>query len=339
MTKQSPPDRWVVFRLGHLGDVALTTGPLARWGETRGLRFAYVTRASLSPLLRGHPAVDENEIVGLDESVLHGTAWIAEARRLAERFRGWGLLDLHGTLRSRILAHFWKGPVQRYPKHCLTRRIYRRTRSRRLGERLAATSVPQRYSLALESAPPPNRELLPVIRLDDAERETARRLLADRGLTGRLVALHPYATHPDKTWPREKWHNIMDQLTRVGYVPIIIGKDAEPLLPGSPSDLTGTTGLRGTCAILELAGVLVTGDSGPLHLASAVGTPVVALFGPTTRAWGFFPRGERDVVLERDLPCRPCSLHGAGGCARGRRCMTDIGEDEVLAAVERTMQS
>ncbi|MBR5733991.1 MAG: hypothetical protein IKX79_00425 [Desulfovibrionaceae bacterium] len=91
--------------------------------------------------------------------------------------------------------------------------------------------------------------------------------------------------------------------------------------------------MRETAALISLAAALVTGDSGPMHLASAVGTPVAALFGPTARAWGFMPQGTRDIVLQKALPCRPCSLHGAKTCPRGQECMTGITPDEVMDAL------
>ena len=74
-----------------------------------------------------------------------------------------------------------------------------------------------------------------------------------------------------------------------------------------------------------------------MHLAAGVGTPVVALFGPTTREWGFYPEGPRDVVLETGDACRPCSLHGSRRCAHSGRCMTGIAPDAVFAAVRRVV--
>ncbi len=72
-----------------------------------------------------------------------------------------------------------------------------------------------------------------------------------------------------------------------------------------------------------------------MHLACGVGTPVVALFGPTTRTWGFYPEGPKDVVLECDLPCRPCSLHGGKTCQRNLECMSNISPEDVLQALVR----
>ncbi|HMU62585.1 MAG TPA: glycosyltransferase family 9 protein, partial [Gemmatimonadales bacterium] len=102
----------------------------------------------------------------------------------------------------------------------------------------------------------------------------------------------------------------------------------------------GQFGLQGTGALLSRASALVSGDTGVMHMATGVGTPVVALFGPTVEAFGFFPYRARATVLQRDLPCRPCSRMGGPVCPLGHHaCLRDIGPDAVasaLAALEGT---
>jgi len=79
--------------------------------------------------------------------------------------------------------------------------------------------------------------------------------------------------------------------------------------------------------------VFVTNDSGPMHLAAAAGVPVVAIFGATTRELGFFPYGPGHRVIEADLACRPCGLHGARECPEGHfLCMRLLTVDQVYAA-------
>ncbi len=325
------PDRWAVIRLSALGDLVLTTGVLDFWRRTRGLSFCCITRSHLAPVLSNHPAVENCEALPAED--IQGR-WASTARRLASRYSGWGLIDLHGTLRSRILAACWKGPVRRYPKAGLARRLYQRTGMGFLRHMLEARNVPQRYALALEDKAPPAEELRPMIRLRPEELAEGSSLLAGTGLAPGFVALHPYATHPDKAWPRGHWLALADLLRHAGIPFAVIGRDPRPLYPGLAADLTNATELRTTCAVLSMASALVSSDSGPMHLATAVGTPVTALFGPTTKAWGFFPSGPRDVVLEQDYPCRPCSLHGTSSCTQGRKCLASIGPSQVLEAVQ-----
>jgi len=98
----------------------------------------------------------------------------------------------------------------------------------------------------------------------------------------------------------------------------------------------GKLTLRQSAALIGRARVLVTNDSAPLHLATAMGTPIVALFGPTVTEFGFGPLRAGDVALGiAGLQCRPCSPHGPPQCPLGHhRCMREITVEAVLAAIE-----
>lgn len=331
------PDRWAVFRASALGDVTLITGVLSWWHRTREARFTVITRSNLAPILVGHPAVDE--IIGITQDEIDGHDWWRKSRRIAGDCTGMGFIDLHRSLRSLALTLRWEGPVRSYPKFGITRRLYNRMPLEFLERRLTALNVPQRYALALDATPPPASELRPVIHLSPDEIAGGRQHLAHIGLTKPFVALHPFATHPDKAWPMGYWLSLIPLIERQGLDWIIVGKNPDHLHAlDDPRNLTGRTALRETCAILSHASALVTADSGPMHLATAVGTPVVALFGPTAKAWGFHPSGPFDTVLERDLACRPCSLHGTTRCKRGRECLTAIEPDDVAARLFATLE-
>ena len=103
-------------------------------------------------------------------------------------------------------------------------------------------------------------------------------------------------------------------------------------LAGNPllHDLSGAVALTELAAVLGMLDCYVSNDSGPMHLAWAQHTPVTALFGPTVRSLGFFPRGETARVFEVALSCRPCGLHGPQTCPLGHHhCMTEIDVDAV----------
>jgi heptosyltransferase-2 len=123
---------------------------------------------------------------------------------------------------------------------------------------------------------------------------------------------------------------------------IVGGREDAPLAdavaaaaPNRAYSAAGVLGLRASAALIARAAVLVTNDSAPLHLATAVGTPIVALFGPTVPAFGFGPRGAHDRVIEHpSLACRPCSAHGPRVCPLGHhRCMRELPVESVAAAV------
>lgn len=328
------PEKWLLFRLSSLGDVALATGPMRYWQEKYGWSFTVLTKPAFAPLFENNPAV--HAVITPAKEDLHLPAMAGYFRTLASLHKGEGLLDLHGTVRSRLLAMFWKGPVRRYPKHSILRRSYVLHKSPKASQALLEHNVTQRYAMAVEDTPPPASSLLPVVYLTDEEKSAAKnrlsRINSSASFIPRLdkpVALHPYATHFRKAWPAEHWVRLTRELDRHGISWFIVGQ-GEALFSGDPRDLTGQTSLRELCAFLASSRILITGDSGPMHLAAAAGTPVLALFGPTTKEWGFFPAGRHDQVIELDLPCRPCSLHGANRCRREGECMKKITPETVV---------
>lgn len=330
------PEKWLVVRLSALGDVALTTGVLDHLHRTRGWTFHVLTKPAYAPALVGHPAI--KKIVLPAEQSLKGLAWLSARKELAAGYKGWGLLDLHGSLRSMLLGTAWDGPVRRYPKFSVARRLYALTGSAKAKAALEALNVPQRYALAVEDQAPPAGELAPRLWLTAEEKDEGLHLLEATGANGPICALHPYATHAGKRWPTGHWEELISYLRGMGWHCVIIGRHKDPLFGDHPpegvTDLTNATDIRQTCGLLSHCQALVTNDSGPMHLGTAVGTKVVALFGPTTRAWGFFPSGARDKVLEVNVKCRPCSLHGGRGCRNGERCMVEINPEDVARAVQ-----
>lgn len=322
----------VIFRLSALGDVVLTTGPIEYWAKKYNCTFTVITKISSSPVLESNPHI--TNVICLDKKDLGDLAWIKKAGEIATEYEGCELIDLHSTLRSRILGARWKGKVSRYNKFSLERRIFKATRSAKLDDKLSQLRVTQRYASALEESIPTASELLPRIYLTEDEKSIARTLIEEHDLGKDFIALHPYATHPDKAWPAENWHTLINLLNESGIKWTIIGRDDNVFEPQGPGcNFTSQLQLRETCALLEKSTLLITGDSGPMHLAASVDTPVIAMFGPTSKAWGFYPAGPRDVVLESEMDCRPCSLHGKSNCKKDRECLRKIKPEDVFEKI------
>lgn len=376
--------KWLVVRLSALGDVVLTSGVLSYLHERYGWSFVVLTLEQWAPVFDRHPAVES--VHGVQKAACKGNRLHVLAQELRERYSGYGLLDLHGTLRSKIIALRWKGPVLRYPKFAIERRLFLRSNRRWFRKKLLAANVPQRYALAVTAAAPPRELLIPRIYMTPDELARGRELLGatpatdggaakQTGATShtlcKCVALHPFSTHPNKAWHAEAWQTLADMLLAAGYDVVCIGIGASPFsgsssdgpfnglpgelpgellneLPGELSgesavergvflDLANITTLRETCAVLAACDTLVTGDSGPMHLACGVQTPVIALFGPTHRVWGFYPEGPHDVVLEAECDCRPCSLHGTAACRYDQRCMKSLLPADVFVRLEHQL--
>lgn len=249
-------------------------------------------------------------------------------------------LDLHGSLRSHALRQLIGGRWTGYPKHRWRRAMLVRSGAAR-GSALGP--VAERYFAAaadLDVTPdggPPE-----FFTTREAERE-ADAFLAERGLGTRrtLLAFAPGAAHFTKRWPLDRWEALMRRIRSNADVVILGGpgdRAAAEAIAAAGGDAAasaaGSFSLTGTAALLKRSRALVTCDTGVLHLATAVGTPLVGLYGPTVEELGFFPYRARATVLQRDLSCRPCSTHGGPVCPLGHhRCMTEITPEEVAAAV------
>ncbi len=320
----------VAVRLGALGDVALTTGVLHWWQASLGLRATVITKAPLAPLFDHHPGV--TAVLPVTAQDLTARGWLQLCQRLAHSFAGQPLIDLHGTPRTRILSLLWRGPVHRAPKMTLMRWLFLATHHPWLGKQLLRSTIPQRYALALQQPPPEATTITPRFFLSDKEHLAAAAVMARLGVD-RPLALHPYATHPAKTPNRAWWLQLRASLHAAGIPTLIIGHHPAPLEPNDPHDRTGQDSLRQTLALLSQCQGLVTGDSGPLHLACGVDTPVFALFGPTTAHWGFAPQGSFHAVLQAPCPKAPCSLHGQARCPDGQRCLDELDIAQTVQSI------
>ncbi|MBC7895212.1 MAG: glycosyltransferase family 9 protein, partial [Cytophagaceae bacterium] len=114
-----------------------------------------------------------------------------------------------------------------------------------------------------------------------------------------------------------------------------LAREISSEIVGGAIDATGKLSLLASAALIGRSRVLVTNDSAPLHLASAMNTPTVAIFGPTVTTFGFGPLAEASAVAQvAGLSCRPCSSHGPMTCPLTHfRCMLDLAPAQVHASV------
>src|SRR5205807_2245094 len=148
-----------------------------------------------------------------------------------------------------------------------------------------------------------------------------------------------------KRWPIAHWAALAERLRAGGYRAAVVGGPEDrglaqqPVAGGAAASAAGEFSLQETGALLQCARVVVSGDTGIMHMATGVGTPVVALFGPTVAQFGFFPYVAPSEVLERELDCRPCSATGTAACPLGHhRCLADITPADVAAAARQHLE-
>jgi lipopolysaccharide heptosyltransferase I len=334
------PPRLLLIKLSALGDVihALPTLEALRTAFPQA-GITWLVEAAYAPLLAGHPALDR---VLVAPRVRPGRpGWgreLAAALRLAGRLRRESfdlVVDLQGLLKSA----FWTA-LARSPRKV----GYDRTREGSwlpLTERLEpfdpeAHAVWRYLNVAhyvgAPAAPP---------------RFRLEHLAADSGGVSApaggqdLVILHPGARWATKLWPAAAWAALADWLAAQGLTVALTGSGADrplaaailahvqrPLLP-----LVGETTLGELATLFRRARLAVTADTGPMHLAAALGTPVVALFGPTA-PWRTGPFGEGHEIVRLKLECSPCFKRR---CDRPR-CLLDLAVPTVQEACMKLLR-
>lgn len=318
-----------IIRFSSLGDCILLCPFLAHMKEQGAEEISVVTGREYVELFAAATGVDS--VIALNR----GSGWRG-VRQLIDghRHEGYAVIDAHNTMRSRLVARGLGGA------QATIRKYYRRRAGLILFKhRSEIPSMSDRYrELAKPFGVAEMTEATGGIRVPAAaiDRVDRHRLPAKR------VVIAPGSRWPTKRWSADKFAELAKHISdRHDYHIVILGdeRDAESIERIETSLHDNVTNLAGKTTILEAAAVIrnskafIGNDSGLMHLAEAVGVPVVALFGPTVEAFGYYPSLESSRVIERDIPCRPCSRNGSRTCPKGtQECLTAIPVTPVAEA-------
>ncbi len=317
----------LIIRLGSIGDVVLASAPLINLKLSfPDSKIYFLTREQNVPLVGLMPGVDE-------ATPLPRKINLIRLFQTGEYFDSLGIdivCDLHGNLRSKYwMRHIAASVKAQYPK--------------RRRERMMAVKFDK-----IDPAPPHTIDLYnsavkacggdvftrrPLLRLPEALKTTSNRP---------TVAIAPGASYAPKQWPLDRFRELIVKLSDNNIADIVLlltekekglGEQFETNKSANIKTLINAP-LVEVASIIAGASLLLCNDSGLMHIGSAVGTPVLALFGPTHPTLGFSPRGWHDEVIQVDEPCRPCSLHGQKPCFRDQQyCFTRIDVDHVLSRI------
>lgn len=329
-----PPRRVLVLRFSSLGDVVLTSAAIAAlksaWPATE---IVFAVKSAFADLVRSNPHVAHVVTVESREGAL------ATARKL-NAVQADALLDLHRNNRSALLRLLVRGPRRRvvWSKRPFFDNLAVRLRLRPYR---AAMTISERYHLAaeqlVESSLPRGEMKLWVSAAHQSEADAA---LAAAGvdLSRPIAALSPGGTAATKLWPIERFAELARRIAGTGTQVVITGSKGEgPLaeaivaaVPGA-KDLTGAFGIGVLAGVIARSAVFAGNDSGPMHMARALGTPSLAIFGSTDpRQFEFAGHG----VLFAGVPCSPCSFFGRASCPEGHfRCMLDLDVERAWTAL------
>jgi heptosyltransferase II len=341
----------LVVQTSFLGDTVLTT-PLIAELARRGPVDVVVTPAS-APLLARNPDIHELFVYdkrGADAG-LRGFRRLAQRVRapdpaegappaiayLAQRSARSGALALAAGYSERVGFEGSAGQT------LYTARVpYREDRHH--AERLWRLAFPAQASNERETTPDADA-IRPKLFPGSEERAAVDALLGRSEDSRPLIALAPGSVWATKRWPG--YAELAKRLATRNRL-AIIGGQSDRSEAASIAEFSGAQGVvDGTASLTLLASaellgrakLLVTNDSAPQHLASAMGTPTIAIFGPTVEEFGFGPLAPNSISLGLDaLACRPCHHHGPPRCPLGHwRCMRELGVDAVALAVDEVL--
>jgi heptosyltransferase-2 len=328
-----------VLRLSSLGDVVLTLPVVealhAAWPQAR---IHYWVKEEYADAVRSDPAIGHVRVLEKDARRIEDLVSMSAELEDCDL-----IVDLHGNARTRVLTLRQKAPVLRAARFRWRRSLWVRARW------LRPKPVPnarERYGAALAPLGLAANGLPRMHAGERAERWAAEWWSAWAPAAA-PVALAPGALHFTKRWPESHWVALDERLAARGMPRLVVSTAAEKrALPALAARIEADAGARWVCEPLpHVAGLLsrcalaVTNDSGLMHVAAARGLRVVAMFGSTSPVLGFAPAGEGHVVLCRNEPCQPCTLHGREKCPLGHfRCMELLSPDEVEAAVLRGLR-
>ena len=315
--------RILLVRFSAFGDLILTTGPL--WQ----LKSKYPSY-EIDLLTSEIGSEFFNASIEIDNTyTLPKGSGLRDMIKLYRKLPKYDtVIDWQDNFKSFFLKFFLKAEFYKIEKHSKARRKFVKNKKENKDLKL---HVSQKYYKTLEKA-----FELPERYLEDLRPVyPPQRMIYDSKIFdfSKAVAIHMYASHKNKEWPH--FQNLLEKLKSDKIPVVLVGNiDETPNYEESELvlNLINKTTIRELANVLNHCKAFVTTDSGPMHLGVAVRVPTIALFGPTTKEFGFFPRFKQTWVFENnDLDCRPCHVHGGSECPlKHHDCMNTISVDKVF---------
>lgn len=345
MNLSNAPEKILIIRLSSIGDVLLTT-PVIRLLKMKfpGSKIDFVIKKEFAQVLADHPQI--NRLFIFDK---HDEKKSVQAIKTELRLRQYDLVvDLHKNFRSYLLTTGIRAnKIVRYSKGVISRFFYVKFKLK-----CSSVIIPAylKYINCLKSfAIEDDRQGLEFYVDADVKKQVDQKYstFLHEGVQ-RIIGIAPGAHHPTKRWTSEGFSNVINHLVENrDHKIILFGNQEDQKLIASLDihshtnimNAAGKLSLRETGALMDFCDLVVTNDSGLLHLTSALKKKVVAIFGSTTEELGFFPyTTEHSVVQNKSLRCRPCSHIGRSKCPKKHfKCMKDISAGQVIDAIQNML--
>jgi heptosyltransferase III len=345
--------RALVIKLRHHGDVLLTSPVLATLKRAApGCEVDALVYADTAPMLADHPAIAQLHLIDRNwKKAGLLTQARAEVHLLSQlRARNYDLVvhlteHKRGAWLTRLLAPRWSVAPKQKGDFWRASFNHFYPRSNHPLRHTVESNLDALRRIGIQPGPGDKRVVMVPGSAAEVHVGTLQR---EHGLEpGRYIHLHPASRWLFKCWPAEKVAALADALADRGHRIVLTAAPDEKekaliaavikACKSAPLDLSGRLSLRELAALTAQARLFVGVDSAPMHIAAAMGTPTVALFGPSgDKEWG--PWNVAHRVVTADFSCRPCGLDGCGG-GKVSECLTTLPVEKVLAACEELLAS
>jgi heptosyltransferase-2 len=345
--RQEKIRRILIVRTDRIGDVLLSTPVI------KALRYNYpeayiamMVSPYVKDIVEGNPYLDK--VIIYDKDGKHKSWWrsLKFARNLKKKKFDLAVI-LHPTNRVHLVT-FFAGIPRRVGYDLkmgflLTDRL---KHTKQLGEKHELE-----YNLDLLrhlGITPEDKSLFMPIK--EESEKWADDLFKQEGIkeADRLLAIHPGASCPSKIWPNERFAEVADRLIeKYGFKVLVVSGPKDMAIAQSvvkhmrhPAiNLAGKTSVSGLASVLKRCSLFISNDSGPVHVASAVGVPVVSIFGRSQpglspKRWG--PTGKNDRILHEEVGCIECLAHN---CVKEFACLKAISTEDVISAAESILKT
>jgi len=353
--RQDTKYRILVIRFSSLGDIILTTPLLDTLKQNyRNSEIFFLTKQKYQGLFESDPRIDSViyfEPEGKDKGF---SGFFRLIKRLnLERYDL--IVDLHSNLRSFFVRHLVKAKRKiRYHKRLIPRLLMVYLKK----WKVKSVSTVDCYLEALKKIGIKFYCKIPGLYTKNEDKLWAENLLREVGAKEEeiLIGIAPGAKWETKRWDKDKFSLMAKSLSRdfavhTGSVRtkiLLVGDKKDQKMIEHIKEYAGedktiqavNLPLNNLMALVERCELFISNDSGPMHLASALGVPTIGIFGPTSPSLGFAPSGLNDKIFWAGVECSPCSLHGEKGCVKESRfCMDKIMPEEVIEEVKKMINS
>jgi heptosyltransferase-2 len=323
----------IIVQTGFIGDIALTFHLIEELRLAKPHdRIILLTTPTGAEIAQAFPRL-VNEVIVFDKRGKHrGLKGLKHIIETIREVRAGSIISLHQSFRTGLMIALSKIPI-------------------RIGYKTASLSFfltdhyPYRFGVhEIER----QRELLRGL----DPQKLPMKYIPRRSVLGRNAIHHSHAFQepiiviaPGSVWETKKWpaayftELIQFLLNNTSHLITLIGSSQDAALctsiipsnhQGRVLNLAGTMSLQETISHLKQSILLIGNDSAPIHLASLVNCPTIAIFGPTHPAFGFSPSSDYSIIMQKDFECRPCSIHGQSSCPLGTHaCMKSITPKEI----------